>query len=134
MSYPADIELTTNENTYLKQWRKAILTNNIEEVLECYDYNSVLLGTIAPSYEVKKNNVRNYFVEFFGKNTITDVTYLSVIDQHLEQARFCLISSGVYVFERLNDTPVKARFSFVFFKPAKTQNFIINHHSSIPAE
>ena len=131
------ITLTPTINGYLLAWRKAILTNDLNKVLSLYAPNAILLGTIANSYEVKRENIKSYFVDFFGKNTITDVKYLSVVNQFITGSPNLIISSGVYVFERKNDEPVKARFSFVF--EASTPNsepksYIVNHHSSIPAE
>lgn len=124
------ISLSSTINQFLLDWASTMQTNDIKRILALYDKNAVLLGTIANSFEVKRVNIKDYFVEFLGKNIIDKVTYLSVINQKSSNNPDLLISSGVYVFDMGNGPSVQARFSFVF--NVDQPDFILNHHSSIP--
>jgi len=124
------ISLSSTPNQFLLDWANTMKTNDMNKILSLYDKNAVLLGTIANSFEVKRLNIKDYFIEFLGKNVIQNVTYLSIINQKISTDQNILISSGVYVFDMANGPSVQARFSFVF--DTTQPDFILNHHSSIP--
>ena len=64
------ISLSSTPNQFLLDWANTMKTNDMNKILSLYDKNAVLLGTIANSFEVKRLNIKDYFIEFLGKNVL----------------------------------------------------------------
>lgn len=125
------IKLKSTLNPFLLKWKQMIETNTIEKVVDCYNPNAILLGTVAPTYDVGTKNIRGYFEDFFDKYDVEEVVYLSNQTQLIPNTKIC-VCSGVYTFRMRNEDDVTARYSFVF-DMTTPNDFIINHHSSLPA-
>lgn len=126
-----NIKLSTSLNPFLLKWKKMIETNTISKVVDCYNTNAILLGTVAPTFDVGRKNIVGYFEDFFDKYDVEEVVYLTNQTQKLPNSKF-IVCSGVYTFKMKNQDDVTARYSFVF-DITTPNDFIVNHHSSLPA-
>jgi len=118
-----------NCTTYVQRWLTAVCSHNLNDVMEKYSKNGILIGTLAKTLLIGKPAIRTYFADFLRKPQLCGEINSSAV-QVLSPSAF--IVSGIYTFaykEGSNPVMVPARFSFVFILEDGHWK-IANHHSS----
>lgn len=113
---------------FIREWGKALSSNNLMNVISHYDYDALLWGTFAEELSTGKNSVEKYF-EHLLKNKNLRVEFK---EYETRQYDSVFIQSGNYEFsfdKKGTRVSVPARYSFVC-KKDKNSWRIVEHHSS----
>ena len=128
-----------NKNTLgyklVQGWIDTVSEHDIGPILEWYDKDAILLGTLAPEPLVGIEEIESYFEMFVEYEPEAEITY--IYQQRLGVN--VIVCDGNYTFE-LNDDEggremVDARFTYVFKRDDKDGEWYIStHHSSVNPE
>lgn len=112
----------------LEQWAKRVTEGSVDDVLELYHPQSVLLSTLSNTIRLDIEGRRDYF-EFFLAQRVFG-SYTEYNEQQL--AGGSTICAGKYTFTARegNADTAFARFTYVIDK----DGLIIHHHSSLLPE
>ncbi|MBF24893.1 MAG: hypothetical protein CMP49_00010 [Flavobacteriales bacterium] len=117
-------------NDALNNWIKLVSEHGVDQVVNLYAEDGVLLGTFSDEIRQGKDKIREYFQFFLNKKP-----YATIVDykKHIVDENNYSVN-GFYDFEV--DTKdgsrqvSKARFTFVFQKQGSSFK-ILSHHSSL---
>jgi len=109
----------------IKVWTDAISLQNPKIMTSFYCDNAVLLGTFSTPYEVGKDQIYDYFVDFLTAKKMSCI----ILEQVCQQVGLVRVSSGVYEFT-IDGKITRARFTYTLI-PIRGEYKIINHHSSV---
>ena len=94
-------------------WIDTASEHEVDPILEWYDFDAILLGTLAPEPLVGIEEIKSYFEMFVEYQPYAEITY--IYPQRREM--------------------VDARFTFVFKRKHKDGEwYITSHHSSVNPE
>tara|TARA_B100002052_G_C15796593_1_gene559000 strand:+ start:568 stop:927 length:360 start_codon:yes stop_codon:yes gene_type:complete len=113
-------------NDLLKIWAEKIRANDVNQVVELYHNNAILLGTFSNIERKGKDLIFNYFKNLFKKSIDVEI-----ITNHEYLTDSITVNTGLYNFI-INDKKIKARFSFVFVKTIESWEIISHHSSELP--
>ena len=113
-------------NDLLNIWVEKIRGNDVNQVVELYHNNAILLGTFSDIERKGKDLIFNYLKNLFKKKIDVEI-----ITNHEYLTGSMTVSSGLYNFI-INDKKIKARFSFVFVKTIESWEIISHHSSELP--
>jgi MFS superfamily sulfate permease-like transporter len=109
----------------VKAWMENINTNSIENILNLYDENAVLLPTLSDEIRDTQTKIKDYFQHFFSRENLSVQMENCIVKDFGELH----LNMGVYQFswqENFEPQTVRARFTF-----ATKNGKIIEHHSSL---
>ena len=122
---------TPSATHIVSEWMEALSSGNVEDVVDLYAEDAVLVPTFGsdPLYGI--DAVRGYFMDFIGGHPGLHGTVHGEINQPLDEARPPNIRSisGTYTFE-WDDGVQDARFTFVVVRE-DAEWVIHTHHSSV---
>ena len=112
----------------VKNWINTLGTFNPEAVVNLYDPDGILLGTIAENIKVGRDEILTYFNMFVQKKPVGMINTM-----YIQDGGSCKVADGIYTFTLTDSlgkkTEVIARYTFVF-KQYMDQWKIASHHSS----
>jgi len=117
-------------NDILKTWIQLVSKQKIDDVVNLYAADGVLLGTFSDEIRQGKVKIREYFEFFLNKKP--HATVIEYKKHIIDENNYSV--NGFYDFEvdsqdgsRINS---RARFTFVFQKQGEDFK-ILSHHSSV---
>ena len=117
----------------LGDWLKAICHGTPQEVVEMYDTDGILIGTVAEEIKRGRPAIEGYFDMFMAKDKLCGkVTSMEV--QALDNGGVVSVNYTFGWEEDGNPKEVNARYSYVFKVQPSGQIQIVNHHSSAQPE
>ena len=116
------------KTTVLNSWIERINEHSVEKTLDLYHDSAILLPTLSCKLRKGKDEIKDYFEHFLGKEQLTaelkEVYIQSIYKDKIK------IDSGTYLFSWLNQKKemenLMARFTFVV-----ENGLILEHHSSM---
>ena len=101
------------------KWCTALHAKNLEEMLDLYDTEAVLLPTFSDKLCVGRESIQAYFIEFMKKAPHCELVSSRQIDKD-----DVTIFNGFYDFSVGSDI-IKARFSFIISDQGKYWHIIL---------
>ena len=117
----------------IQNWLDVVCKHNPSDIVALYASDGVLLGTVAKSMKVGRNEIIDYFNMFVGKKPCGEITSMNVQNFGSNYA----IADGTYTFKLTNEQGgidvVPARYTFAVRKIGGAWK-IATHHSSTQPE
>jgi len=125
----------------IQNWLDTVCKHNPQAIVDLYAKDGVLLGTVAKTMKVGREQIAGYFNMFVQKKPCGVFTEINIQNFGSNYA----VADGTYDFTLLNDEGEKdvisARFTFVLRKVVGGPNMpnrgawvIASHHSSVNPE
>tara|TARA_Y100001970_G_scaffold261373_1_gene344453 strand:+ start:27372 stop:27716 length:345 start_codon:yes stop_codon:yes gene_type:complete len=110
----------------LRTWVEKIRNNNVNQVVELYHDNGLLLGTFSNIERYGKELITNYF-----ENLLKTEIDVEIVSEHEYKTDSLIVTSGLYNF-KVDGEIIKARYSFVFIKTLASWKILSHHSSELP--
>ena len=119
------VRTVTQTPSIIETWANAISLRNPQIMTSFYCQNAVLVGTFSKPFEIDKDEIYKYFVDFLSVKRMS----CKILEQVCQQGEVVMTSSGVYEFTIDGET-TRARFTYTLI-PINGEYKILNHHSSV---
>ncbi len=113
-------------NNMLRTWVENIRNNNVNQVVELYHDNGLLLGTFSNIERYGKELITNYF-----ENLLQSEIDVEIITEYEHKTDSIIVISGYYNF-KVDGKIIEARYSFVFVKTLDSWKILSHHSSELP--
>ena len=130
------LEITTNDIKSIQEsWGKAVISQNIDDLMSLYSDNAALKPTLSPVIRRTHSDIKAYFV---GGGPYNDSGFLNnqIIDVEFAESEPILLGSlaidtGIYIFKKQDGDVVEAHYTFCYQKNTQNKIVILTQHSSM---
>ena len=117
----------------IESWADFFNSGNVQEILNLYHNNSVLLPTFLPGILSTKDQIKDYFVRAIQSNVRVEIDQNQTLVREISKNNYVLSGSYVFIINKENDIKYNSRFTFLVNMESKSP--IKHHHSSrVPFE